>query len=249
MMGICSLGLMAQNSLQGVRERDFKGFNISVQGGALYSLNENAWTFNNDSKATSASVLQAARAALKGDYTGRTTGQGSISLGYDFGHALGIRLQGGYSMNSSAGNHNQDPTQSFHPYSFTAVTGYADAVFNISGFINPEKQHLFETKLYAGLGAAKSSLADDRYILPNEETGYEGYETDFGKAVFTYRAGIIEEMYISRHLGAFIDLNIEALTDMFNGRESMGAPSDEDKNGSFPYDIRLVGSFGVTFHF
>lgn len=224
------------------REREFKGFNISVQGGALYSMNENAWTFNNDGRIENASLLQQAKDILKGDYTKRTTVQGSLTVGYDFGHRLGARLQFGYSLNSSAGNHKETAAAGFYPYSFNALTGFADAVLNISGLINEEKQHLFETKIYAGIGAGKSSLGDDRYI-----SKHPWYDLNFDKAAFGFRGGIIEEMYINKNLGAFIDLGLEAFTDGFNGMNPSGKTTADDDN--FPLDLRLIGSLGLTYHF
>lgn len=242
MTGLCALSMSAQNEQPKEREREFKGFNISIQGGALYSMNENCWTYNNDSKAENSSLLRQAIEGLKGEYKNRTTAQGSLTVGYDFSHKFGVRVQAGYSANTSAGNHNQTSAQGFYPYTFNAVTGFADAVLNISGLIKPEEQQLFETKIYAGIGAAKSSLGDDRYI-----SKHPWYKLNFDKPAFAFRGGIIEEMYISKQMGAFVDLGIEAFGDGFNGMNPSGKTTPADKN--FPLDLRLIGSFGLAFHF
>ena len=46
MMGICAISAIAQETreTQETKERNFKGFNVAVQGGLLYSMNENSWT-------------------------------------------------------------------------------------------------------------------------------------------------------------------------------------------------------------
>lgn len=240
MMAVCALSVMAQETEKNViRERVFKGFNVSVQGGMLFSMNENTWTYYNDEKSThTAGQLKANRDKLGYGLKDLFTPQGSITVGYDFSHALGARIQGTYAKNASAANHNEIAAGGFYPYTFNTLSIFGDAVFNISGYFAPLKQHLFETKVYAGIGWGRGLCADTQYVPTNL------YTVAF-KSAFGFRAGIIEEVYINKNIGAFIDLNLEAYTDKFNGVGS--GDSEYDKN--FPLDVRSVGSIGLIYHF
>ena len=239
MMGICAVSALAQET----KERDFKGFNLTVQGGMLYSMNENSWTYYNDDKSKFPTELKASRDKLGYGLKDLFTPQTSITIGYDFGHALGVRAQANFAKNASAGNHNEHSTGGFYPYSFNSLSLFGDLVFNISGFIAPEKQHLFETKIYIGAGMGDALSADTQY-LPDKEEGGATYDIEL-KNAFGLRAGIIEELYINKHLGAILDVNLEAYTDQFNGFVSVDNEVDE----SFPYDLRVVGSIGLVYHF
>ena len=240
MMGICAVSALAQET----KERDFKGFNLTVQGGMLYSMNENSWTYFNDDKSKlPAGELKASRDKLGYGMKDLSTPQAPLTVGYDFGHALGVRAQANFAKNASAGNHNEQAAGGFYPYSFNSLSLFGDVVFNISGFIAPEKQHLLETKIYAGAGMGGALSADTQY-LPDKEDGGATYDIEL-KNAFGFRAGIIEELYINKHLGAILDVNLEAYTDQFNGFVSVDNEVDE----SFPYDLRVVGSIGLVYHF
>lgn len=266
MMGICALSSFAQETTltnagsvpvteefatapkktkttDATKERNFKGFNVSLQGGMLFSMNENSWTYYNDNRSNRPAELAAARKALGYKKSDILTPQGSVSVGYDFGHALGVRVQANFAQNASAANHKEQTVAAFYPYSFNTVSTFADVVFNISGFINPEKQHLLETKIYAGAGAG-IGLSADTSNLPDHMDGGYPYTVEMTDT-FGFRAGLIEEVYINKHIGAFVDVNLEAYTDKFNGVVSWTTPEDE----SFPYDLRIVGSFGLIWHF
>lgn len=229
------------------RGRNFKGLNISVQGGALYSMNENSWSYYTEDRPTvkDQQALKSAREKMGYGLTDLITPQAAVNVGYDFGHAFGLRAQVGLSQNSSAANTYSEMTSGdgFYPYSFNATTVNADAVFNISGFINAEKQHTLETKIYAGAGLAKSSGFDFTNI---DSRNYRAMmDENIGCSCLMLRAGIIEEIFINKHLGAYVDANLEAITDKFNAVVSVTTAEDE----SFPYDLRIVGSFGLIWHF
>lgn len=224
--------------------KSFKGFNISLQGGMLFSMNENSWTYYNDNKSNKPSDLAAAREKLGYGMKNLFTPQVSLSIGYDFGHAFGVRVQGNFAQNASAGNHNEDAKFGFYPYTFKSVSAFGDAVFNISGFINPAKQHLLETKIYAGLGFGHALSADTKY-LPDGKDGGQKYDIVVPANAFAFRAGLIEEIFINDHIGAFVDVNLESYTDKFNGFVSFDTELDQ----SFPYDLRVVGSLGLIYHF
>ena len=246
MMGICAISAIAQETkeTQETKERNFKGFNVAVQGGLLYSMNENSWTYYNDDKSKLPDgELKASRDKLGYGMKDLFTPHASLTVGYDFGHAFGVRAQANFANNASAGNHNEQSAGGFYPYSFNSLSLFGDLVFNISGFIAPEKQHLFETKIYAGAGMGKGLKADTQY-LPDHTDGGETYDIILTNT-FGFRAGFIEELYINKHLGAFIDVNLEAYTDQFNGFVSVDNEVDE----SFPYDLRVVGSLGLVYHF
>lgn len=225
--------------------KSFKGFNISLQGGMLFSMNENSWTYYNDDRSKlPAGALAASRDKLGYGMKNLFTPQVSLTVGYDFGHSFGVRVQGNFAKNASAGNHNESSGGGFYPYSFKSVSAFADAVFNISGFINPEKQHLLETKVYAGLGFGHSLSADTKY-LPDGKDGGSKYDIVVPANAFGFRAGLIEELFINDHFGAFVDVNLESYTDKFNGFVSVDTAEDQ----SFPYDLRVVGSLGLIYHF
>ncbi len=227
------------------KERDFKGLNVAIQGGALFSMNENSWTYYNDDKSKlPAGQLAASREKLGYGMKNLFTPQASVAVGYDFGHAFGLRVQANFAKNASAGNHNESSGGGFYPYSFKSVSAFADAVFNISGFVNSDKQHLLETKIYAGAGFGRSLSADTKY-LPDGADGGSTYDIEVPSNAFAFRAGLIEEIYINKHMGAFVDVNLESYTDKFNGFVSVDTAEDT----SFPYDLRVVGSFGLVFHF
>lgn len=263
MMGLCSMSMMAQEQQQAKqpkektqreqtmeaeqkseKERDFKGLNVAIQGGMLFSMNENSWTYYNDDKSNRPTELKNAREKLGYSMKDLFTPQASIAIGYDFGHAFGVRVQANFAQNASAGNHNENGEHGFYPYTFKSVSTFADAVFNISGFINADKQHLLETKIYAGAGFGRSLSADTKY-LPDGKNGGSRYDIEVPSNAFAFRAGLIEELYINKHMGAFVDVNLESYTDKFNGFVSVDTAEDE----SFPYDLRVVGSFGLVFHF
>ena len=242
MIGLCAVSVPAQEAKEceaGARERDFKGFTVSAQGGMLFSKNENTWTYYDDGRSThTAGQLKANRDKLGYGLKDLFTPQGSITVGYDFSHAFAARLQAGYAKNASAGNHNEISAGGFYPYSFNTLSIFADAVLNISGLCAPQKQHLFETKVYAGLGCGIGLSADTKYV-PSDL-----YKVSLGGA-FGFRAGIIEEVYISKHIGAFLDLNLEAYTDRFNGVD----PTDSKYDDNFPLDLRSVASLGLVYYF
>lgn len=221
-------------------------FSISVQGGPMYSRNENSFAYE-----------------YYGHKNDLFTWQASVGLGYDFTKTFALRGNIGYAVNPGAGNvyqtnigytsNDTNVDDRFFPYSFKSITYFVDAVLKLNG-LNDVKS-AFEPKLYFGLGGAHT------YAL--NPTADNAYFAKYGKfhpwqlthdpnEVIGFRLGAIAQYNLPFGLGFYADLCGEAYTDNFNGL----MPTAEDTKfnafqgyAGFPFDLRVFVSLGAVYHF
>jgi len=222
----CAALLIGATALLAQNPSDHSGqLSLSVQGGVLFSVNENHFTYFENSKTKDLFNPQA-----------------SVALGYDFTKVFGTRVQVGFSKNAAAANSRETNGHGFYPYTFKSITAFADFVLNVSALA--EFDGPFCLKGYAGLGYGRS------FDLTDSGHPWQGaYITDPNN-VFGFRLGGICEYNFSKGFGVFADLGGEAFTDKFNGLR----PTEEDHSGregyaGFPFDLRATLSLGVVCHF
>lgn len=214
LLATAALTLAAQN------DKPSHPFNISIQGGALVSVNDNAFSYVDNGKTFNL-----------------ITPQGSLAFGYDFNHRFGIRLSAGYGKNASACNTVQTAGHGFYPYTFSSVNVFADALLNLG-----LKESFFSPKLYAGLGCAHTFNFTD--------AGHPWQQVTKSNTVFGFRAGFIAQFDITSHFGLYIDLCGEAYTDKYNGLMPNAEDQKKVSGyAGFPLDLRGLASLGVIFHF
>ena len=186
------LGAFTLISMAQTREDNRLGWNASVQGGVLWSHNENT------------------RELSFGDLL---TPGFAIGAGYDFTHDLGVRVQLGYGRNVSATN----PEILGHgltSYKFNDISLFGDAVFNLSHACSRElrKNFAVELKGYLGLGCV---FADDYDAKTAENYLYQ--VKDNGQTVFGARLGFICDWHVTQAISLYGDLGLTGYTDGFNG--------------------------------
>ena len=267
--------LLMGASLMNAQDYDYEyegtnapGFwNISVQGGILGSLSENAFTFNDHG------------------YFGKlVTPQASISVGYEFNETYSVRLNLGYGKNMSACNalqtyqhhevYNENGKRigGFWPYGFMSVNGFVDVILNFNGLAGINRK--FAPKLYGGLGLghgfgfwlpeysemhdqdiidfveAQSQTNDPCICRFNPTTAFKPYYVDESTWAPAFRFGFIAQYDFTDTFGIYADISGECYHDSYNG----WAPSAADfkpRQGypGFPLDLRGLISFGVSYRF
>ena len=206
-----------------------KPFYLGIQGGPMFSLNENAFSYRD-----------------KGKTMDLFTFQGTFVAGYDLNWKTGFRLTANVGNNASANNVKQAPGTTdphpFFPYTFKNISVFADVTHNISN--NPESS--FIPKVYAGIGLGHT------YGYTDSGHPWQGQYMTSPNNTFGFRFGFIAEYLLSETIGIYDDLCGEAYTDAFNCLQ----PTKQDKESTayegypgFPFDLRGLCSFGVAFHF
>jgi len=205
-------------------------YNISLQGGAMFSINENIHTYTG-----------------QGNTAKLFTPQGAFAIGYDVNRALGLRTSVSFGLNKGASNYKQTALQYENqrfPYEFKSVNVFADAILNIMEWA--EENSRFSPKAYAGVGFA--------YTFGFKETGDHHpwqWDNEITKKNFPigFRFGFLGEFHVNSDFGVFVDLCGEAYMDNYNGLK----PNAEDHKGEgyagFPLDLRGLASFGLIYHF
>lgn len=230
--GVASVS--AQNAFVG----GHRAWTIALQGGGLYSINENGFSYRENG------------------YGGKLFSlQGSAAIGYEFTEALGIRVSVGYGDNRSAANTRQTAARGFYPYNFRSINGFVDGTLDLNG--NYAVERAFRPRLYAGIGVGHTFdfVKPVGYGTP-KPTNNIGWEADNPfhpwqditekNTVFGFRAGFIAEYDFTQKFGIFIDLCGEAYNDQYNGLQ----PTKQDQEAykgyaGFPLDLRAIASFGV----
>ncbi len=203
-----------------------KPFYLGIQGGPMFSLNENAFSYRDNDKTMDL-----------------FTWQGTFVAGYDITWKTGVRLTANYGNNASANNVKEasgiDP---FYPYTFKNISIFADVTHNISN--NPESA--FVPKVYAGIGLGHT------YGYTDSGHPWQLQYMTSPNNTFGFRFGFIAEYLLSESIGIYADICGEAYTDRFNCLQ----PTEKDKANNnyqgypgFPLDLRALCSFGVAFHF
>lgn len=192
------------------REENRLGWNIALQGGAHYSAFENT------------------KHASFGD---AVNGHVGLSVGYDFSHVIGTRVEVSYGRNASGSNTKEIgyPVVLYH---CNDVSLFADAIFNLSHLLSKDRRNNFmiEAKGYVGLGMGIPSNGGDPKV--------HGYFTDPTATAMAVRVGAIGEWHLDSNWSFLLDGCVTGYGDKFNGVDA-----------GRPLDVRLGLSFGVKYHF
>lgn len=212
--------LMGQSSKNSSRRDEPRKLYVALQGGAMYSVSENYFTYAENGKAL-----------------GLVTPFGALSVGYDFSHRFGIRGSLGYGKNAGAANTRQTAARGFYPFTFSDVNLFADAILNLGSY-----GALFQPKLYVGLGGG--------YSFGFTESGHPWQKVTPKNLAFGFRGGFLGEFVVSEHVGILIDLRGEGFTDNFSGiQPSAEDQAAVEGYAGFPLDLRAMISLGVAYRF
>lgn len=205
LMSVVALGAMAQEE----REDNRLGWNVALQGGPHFSAFENT------------------KHASFGDCI---SGHAALSVGYDFTHAFGTRLEVSYGKNVS-GTNTKESGRPVVLYHCKDVSVFADAIFNLS-YLGGDKRpnYAVEAKGYVGIGVGMPDKGTD----PN----FAYYNPGDPKTAFGMRIGAIAEWHATQRLGFLVDGCVTGYSDKFNGADA-----------GVRMDLRLGLSFGVIYHF
>ena len=228
--------LPAQNAFVGGHQ----AWTFALQGGPMYSVNENGFSYRENGYGSKLFSLQ-----------------GSAAIGFEINNALGLRLSVGYGDNRSAANTRQTAAHGFYPYNFRSVNGFLDGTLDLNG--NYAIERAFRPRLYVGVGVGHTFdfTKPTTYGTPKPANNV-GWEADNPfhpwqdicekNTVFGFRAGFIAEYDFSQTFGIFADLCGEAYTDQYNGLQpTKDDQSDYQGYAGFPFDLRAMLSFGVIF--
>ena len=222
-------------------------WNVSVQGGVMGSLSENAFSYNDNG------------------YLGKLyTPQASVAVGYDFNQTYGIRASVGFGKNMSAGNVKQTAVRNnngFWPYGFKSINAFVDCVINLNGLNVTSRA--FAPKFYGGLGYGHSfgfwrpsySMMNDADLVEaakmfNYKKFHPTQNINESNHALGFRFGFIAEYNITRNLGIFADICGEAYTDNYNGLEPWTWDHAKGTGyAGFPLDLRGLASFGILLRF
>jgi len=194
-------------------------FYISLQGGALVSVNENTFSYRDNGKTLDL-----------------ITPQGALAVGYDFSNRFGARLSGSFGKNVSACNVYQTAAGGFYPYNFKSINIFADAILNL------KPSGVFSPKLYVGLGGAHTFGFSDpghpwqKVSGSNTVFGFRGgfiTQWDLSQR-FGIFADLCGEAYTDSYNGLLPNSDDQTKVDGYAG---------------FPLDLRGLCSLGVLFRF
>lgn len=212
-------------------------FYVSAQGGALFSYNDNTWTYRDFDKSSNL-----------------ITPQASVAAGYYFNEAFGARLSVNYGQNKAAYNLKQTADRRFRPYDFNSVSVFADAILDLNGLKDLVRR--LSPRIYGGIGLGHSFGFDNNFYYaectngPDHHPWQEAYLSK-SNTVVGFRFGGILEYTLPSGLGFFVDVCGEAYTDRFDGIKPTSNDQDSVSRGyaGFPFDCRGIASFGVSFNF
>lgn len=227
--------LSAQNAFVGGHQ----AWTFALQGGPLYSINENGFSYRDN-----------------GYGAKLFSWQGAAAVGYEFTNALGGRIWVGYGNNRGAANTMDTAEHGFYPYNFKSVNGFFDVTFDLNG--NFAVEQAFRPIFYLGVGVGhtfKFSKPSDYGTQPNStwEPGnpfHPWQDIQQKNTTFGFRGGFIAEFDIVPSFGFFADFCGEAYNDQYNGLQ----PTKQDQThfegyAGFPLDIRLSLSIGIIYRF
>lgn len=204
-----------------------KPFYLGIQGGPMFSLNENSFSYRDNGKTMDLFTFQ-----------------GTFVAGYDLNWKTGFRLSVNYANNAGANNvKDTGPNYNgFYPYTFKSINTFLDVTHNISN----NAESAFIPKVYAGIGLGHT------FDFTNSGHPWQSAYMTSPNNAFGFRFGFIAEYLLSETIGIYADICGEAYTDKFNGLR----PLDQDRTThgikgypGFPLDLRGLCSFGVAFHF
>ena len=214
-----------------------RAWTFAVQGGPVYSINENAFSYRDNGAGFKLFSLE-----------------GQASIGYEFTNALGVRLAVNYGGNRGAANTLNTAAHGFYPYNFRSVNGFLDFTLDLNG--NYQVQSAFRPIFYlgAGVGHTYHFTKPTTYGTPKNHSWeadnpfHPWQDINTNNTVFGFRGGFIAEYDITPSFGLFADFCGEAYNDKFNGLR----PSEHDQTAftgyaGFPLDIRMSLSLGIIY--
>lgn len=211
------VALSAQNAFVG----GHRAWTFALQGGGLYSVNENRFTYPENGHGWDLVTLQ-----------------GSATIGYEFTESLGIRASVGYGNNAGACNSRQTSGRGFYPYRFKSVNGFIDGTLDLSR--NYSKPWDFHPILYAGIGVG--------HTFGFTESKHPWQSVTKKNTTFGFRGGFIAEYDFTDWFGIYADLCGEAYRDDYNGLQPTKGDQDHYQGyAGFPFDLRAMASFGIIF--
>ena len=214
-LGVTSV--FAQNAFVG----GHRAWTFALQGGPMYSINENGFTYRENGQGLNLFTLQ-----------------GSAAIGYEFTNALGFRVSVGYGDNRGACNSRNTAARGFYPYSFKSVNGFLDATLDLNG--NYGLQSAFRPRFYLGVGLGHT------FGFTDPKHPWQGDYMTTNNNVFGFRGGFLAEFDFTQSFGMFIDLGGEAYNDKYNGlRPTERDQQDYQGYAGFPLDLRLTASLGL----
>lgn len=197
-------------------------FSVFIQGGPVYNLYENAFSFWDNGKAWDL-----------------LTSQIVAGVGYDFSSYWGLRLQVGYGSDKGGCNVQQTSARGFYPYSFKHWNSFLDVM--MVPFGRKDGYARFITKLFAGVGLA--------HTFGFTDSGHP-WQVPVGKnTAFGFRGGIIEEFAVTPWFGIYVDICGEAYTDSYNGLNPSAEKENYQGYPGFPLDLRGSISLGTILRF
>jgi hypothetical protein len=199
-------------------------FYVGVQGGMVFSLYENVFSYWENNSAINL-----------------FTPGVSIVGGYDFNDVFGLRLSFATSRNSAACNTRETSGGGFYPYSFQSLNGFVDVILSTPALFN--YYPAFRTKLYGGVGGA--------YTFDFTDSQHPWQKVESPNLAYGFRLGLMPEYNFKFGLAVYLDICGEAYYDMYNGL--MPSKEDLSKLNSgysgFPFDLRGLVSFGLIYRF
>lgn len=221
-MALClvSIALGAQSKFDNRPDRPFF---VSVQGGLLVSVNENAFSYVNS-----------------GRFADLITAQGSAQVGVYISDHFLTRISVGYGGNASAANTEDTAARGFYPYRFKSVNLFWDFGFD---FLNRNTtSSIFLPRIYLGLGYA--------HTFGFTDSGHPWQTIKGNNNAFGFRLGFMGEFQLSPVFSVILDLAGEAYGDWYNGLQPSASDQKlKDGYAGFPFDLRACASAGVLFHF
>lgn len=203
-----------------------KPFYLGIQGGPMFSLSENAFSYRDNGKTMDLFTFQ-----------------GTFVAGYDLNWKTGFRLSVNYANNAGANNTKETEGHGFYPYTFKSINTFLDVTHNISN----NAESAFIPKVYAGIGLGHS------FNYTNSGHPWQGQYMTSPNNAFGFRFGFIAEYLLSESIGIYADICGEAYTDSFSclkpDRKNDRTIKDIQGYPGFPLDLRGLCSFGVAFHF
>ncbi len=227
--------MSAQNAFVG----GHRAWTFALEGGPLYSINENGFSYQENGY------------GLK-----RISWEGAAAIGYEFTSALGGRIWVGYGGNRGACNTNETAAHGFYPYNFKSLNGFFDVTLDLNGVFGEE--HPFRPIFYlgAGIGHTFGFTKPAFYGTPADSTWEPGnpfhpwQDVEQNNTAFGFRGGLIVEYDIKPYLGLFADFKGEAFKDQYNGLQ----PTQPDQQGytgyaGFPFDMRFSIQLGIIYRY
>lgn len=161
-----------------------------------------------------------------------------FQLGTYFTQVFGLRLSTG--LNPQFGTPGQaqregDP-ETYQPYRFYALTGYVDAILDLTRLFQPRKKYrpTFSVLMYAGGGGLEAFHYDLKVM------DWEYYPVDYyDKTCWAAHAGLMTSYRLSPHWDMTLEGSYNITEDRYDGV----------KSGKMPFSGYLKLHAGMAYHF